>query len=100
MARFLLLLVGVLIAGALAGSEFLPEDNPIRQVVDGLHELESSVVEIVGNSRRALSFARFAHRFIISSFLSYVSFLSRLALISYLFILPKGTGRGTMMQRR
>ncbi|CAA0836842.1 Thiol protease aleurain [Striga hermonthica] len=65
MARALLLLaVGVLIAGARAGSEFLADENPIRQVVvDGLHELESSTLRIVGSSRRALSFARFAHRY-------------------------------------
>ncbi|KAK4391878.1 Cysteine proteinase 3 [Sesamum angolense] len=66
MARTLLLVVGVLIvfvAGAQAGSEFLAEENPIRQVVDGLHELETSILRIVGESRRALSFARFAHRY-------------------------------------
>ncbi|KAK6139688.1 hypothetical protein DH2020_026576 [Rehmannia glutinosa] len=66
MARVLLLVVGVLIAcaeGARAGSEFLAEDNPIRQVVDGLHELESSILQIVGNSRRAFSFARFVHKY-------------------------------------
>lgn len=66
MARVLLLVVGVLIAcaaGARAGSESFAEENPIRQVVDGLHELETSILRIVGNSRRALSFARFAHRY-------------------------------------
>ncbi|KAL0346760.1 UNVERIFIED_CONTAM: Cysteine proteinase 3 [Sesamum calycinum] len=66
MARVLLLLVGVLIAfsaGTRAGSEFLAGDNPIRQVVDGLHELEASILRIVGDSRRALSFARFAHKY-------------------------------------
>lgn len=68
MARLpLLLLLGILIAcaaGALAGSEILAEDNPIRQVVDGFHELESSIVKAVGSSRRAFSFARFAHRLV------------------------------------
>ncbi|KAL0410415.1 UNVERIFIED_CONTAM: Cysteine proteinase 3 [Sesamum latifolium] len=66
MARLLLLLVGVLIAfagGARAGSQFLAGDNPIRQVVDGLHELEASILRIVGDSRRTLSFARFAHKY-------------------------------------
>lgn len=65
MARVTFLVVGVLIAciaGARAGSESLAEENPIRQVVDGLHELETSILRIVGDSRRALSFARFAHR--------------------------------------
>ncbi|KAL6507140.1 hypothetical protein OROHE_022039 [Orobanche hederae] len=66
MARLLLLVLGVLIAyaaSARAGSEFLAEQNPIRQVVDGLHELESSILRIVGDSRRALLFSRFAHRY-------------------------------------
>ncbi|XP_047952025.1 cysteine proteinase 3-like [Salvia hispanica] len=65
MARLLLLFAGVLIASSSAaarsGSELL--DNPIRQVVDGLHELESSILKAVGDSRRAVSFARFAHRY-------------------------------------
>ncbi|EYU28328.1 hypothetical protein ABFS82_12G128700 [Erythranthe guttata] len=66
MARVALLAVGVLIAciaGARAGSEFLADENPIRQVVDGLHELETSILRVLGNSQRALSFARFAHRY-------------------------------------
>ncbi|XP_051148858.1 cysteine proteinase 3-like [Andrographis paniculata] len=62
----LLLVAGFLIACAAAGShggsEFL-EESRIRQVVDGLHELETSILGIVGNSRRALSFARFARRY-------------------------------------
>ncbi|KAL8464098.1 hypothetical protein ACS0TY_033863 [Phlomoides rotata] len=65
MARALLLLVGVLlafIAGTRARSEFFAGDNPIRQVVAGLHDLESSILQTVGDSRRALAFARFAHR--------------------------------------
>ncbi|KAL9252652.1 Thiol protease aleurain-like-like protein [Drosera capensis] len=39
------------------------EENPIRLVSDRLREIESSVVEAVGNSGRALSFARFLHRY-------------------------------------
>lgn len=63
MARNDLLVVGVLIACCIAGgSSTFADDNPIRQVVDGLHDLETSILQIVGNSRRALSFARFAHR--------------------------------------
>ncbi|KAH6823062.1 aleurain-like protease [Perilla frutescens var. hirtella] len=54
--------VGVLISTA-ARSEFLAEENPIRQVVDGLHDLETSILRVVGNTRRALSFVRFAHRY-------------------------------------
>ncbi|XP_022845739.1 cysteine proteinase 3-like [Olea europaea var. sylvestris] len=64
MARNDLLVVGVLIACCIAGgSPTFADDNPIRQVVDGLHDLETSILQIVGNSRRALSFARFAHRY-------------------------------------
>ncbi|XP_050217052.1 thiol protease aleurain-like [Mercurialis annua] len=44
-----------------AGSTF-DESNPIRSVSDRLREIETSVVRVVGYSRRALSFARFAHR--------------------------------------
>ncbi|XP_051148859.1 pro-cathepsin H-like [Andrographis paniculata] len=61
----LLLVAGFLIACAAAslrGSDFL-EENRIRQVVDGMHELETSILGIVGNSRRAQSFARFARRY-------------------------------------
>ncbi|KAL2501428.1 Thiol protease aleurain-like [Forsythia ovata] len=70
MARTVLLLIGVLIACCVAGatitaggSSTFADDNPIRQVVDGLHDLQTSILQIVGNSRRALSFARFAHRY-------------------------------------
>ncbi|GER54498.1 cysteine protease [Striga asiatica] len=59
MARALLLLAfGVLVAcaaGAQGRSELLVDENPIRQVVDGLHELENSILRIVGSSRRAIS---------------------------------------------
>lgn len=44
-----------------AGSSF-DESNPIKLVSDRLHDFESSVVKVLGQSRRALSFARFAHR--------------------------------------
>ncbi|CAN0839397.1 Thiol protease aleurain-like [Linum grandiflorum] len=36
--------------------------NPIRMVSDRLAEFEASVVKVVGNTRLALKFARFAHR--------------------------------------
>ncbi|KAI7742397.1 hypothetical protein M8C21_018598 [Ambrosia artemisiifolia] len=45
------------------GSAFL-EENPIRQVVsDGLREIETSVLQALGQTRHALTFARFAHRY-------------------------------------
>jgi len=56
----LVLMIGV---AAHASSTF-DDENPIRLVVsDGLRELETSVLQIVGQSRHALSFARFAHRY-------------------------------------
>ncbi|KAL3532698.1 hypothetical protein ACH5RR_006219 [Cinchona calisaya] len=58
----LAVVVAFLIA-CVAGSTFI-EENPIRQVVtDGLRELEVSVLQAIGNSRHALTFARFAHRY-------------------------------------
>ncbi|CAH9053788.1 unnamed protein product [Cuscuta epithymum] len=49
---------------SVSGSNTFSDDNPIRQVVsDGLIELESSIVSVVGSTRDALSFARFAHRY-------------------------------------
>ena len=48
---------------AVAGSVF-DDSNPIRMVSDRLRELESEVVRVVGHTRHALRFARFAHRFI------------------------------------
>ncbi|XP_075473807.1 vanillin synthase [Primulina tabacum] len=66
MAGIAQLIAGVLIlcaAGVISGSDLFVEENPIRQVVDGLHELENSILRVVGNSRHAFSFARFAHRY-------------------------------------
>ncbi|XP_010261858.1 PREDICTED: thiol protease aleurain-like [Nelumbo nucifera] len=45
-----------------AGSSF-DDNNPIRLVSDGLHDLESSILHILGDTRHALSFARFARRY-------------------------------------
>ncbi|CAI9260089.1 unnamed protein product [Lactuca saligna] len=40
------------------------EENPIRQVVsDGLRELETTVLRVIGQTRHARTFARFAHRY-------------------------------------
>ncbi|OAY27043.1 thiol protease aleurain-like [Manihot esculenta] len=46
---------------AAAGSAF-DDSNPIRLVSDRLRDFEASVVKVIGHTRRALSFARFAHR--------------------------------------
>lgn len=57
-----LILIIAIVAGAAAHSSF-SDDNPIRQVVsEGLHDFETSVLRVVGNTRHALRFARFAHR--------------------------------------
>jgi cathepsin H len=54
----------VLIAYAGATSGSFNVENPIKQVVsDGLRQLEASFVDVLGNTRHALSFARFAHRY-------------------------------------
>ncbi|KAJ9183741.1 hypothetical protein P3X46_007553 [Hevea brasiliensis] len=47
---------------AAAGSTF-DDSNPIRLVSDRLRDFEASVVKVIGHTRRALSFARFAHRY-------------------------------------
>ncbi|XP_061361542.1 pro-cathepsin H-like isoform X1 [Gastrolobium bilobum] len=61
MARSLLLLL-FFAAAAAAGSSF-DDSNPIRQVTDGLLDLEAQVLQVIGQSRHALSFARFAHKY-------------------------------------
>ncbi|KAM7513531.1 hypothetical protein LguiA_003114 [Lonicera macranthoides] len=59
----LILLIAFVSAGVRAGNTF-SDANPIKQVVsDGLREFESSVLKVLGNTRHALSFARFAHRY-------------------------------------
>lgn len=60
----LLLLV---IAAVAAGSSF-DESNPIQMVSDGLREFESHVLQVVGNTRHALRFARFATKYCLLSF--------------------------------
>lgn len=108
MARWLLLLVaGILVAASQAGSEFLAEENPIRQVIDGLHELDSSIIRIVGDSRRALSFSRFARRSAaVSALFCDFWLMMRLEFLPYLLwcvdesSLSKGTGRVTTALRR
>lgn len=53
----------ILIAVSTAESIEFDESNPIRMVSDRLREVEQSVVQILGQSRHVLSFARFTHRY-------------------------------------
>ncbi|GKV17930.1 hypothetical protein SLEP1_g28380 [Rubroshorea leprosula] len=64
MARFPLAssVVVLLFCCAAAGSVF-DDSNPIRLVSDGLRDFESSVLQVIGHTRHALSFARFTHRY-------------------------------------
>jgi cathepsin H len=66
MARFplSLSLLLLLLAVTVAASSTFDEENPITTVVSNVfHEFEASVVKVIGASRQALSFARFAHRY-------------------------------------
>lgn len=51
-----------LAAVARAGSLF-EEENPIRTVTDGIRDLESAILRSLGDTRHAISFARFARRY-------------------------------------
>ncbi|XP_010541349.1 PREDICTED: thiol protease aleurain [Tarenaya hassleriana] len=53
----------VLIVSFAAAEIDFDVSNPIRMVSDSLRDLEASVVQILGQSRHVLSFARFAHRY-------------------------------------
>lgn len=46
---------------AAAGSTF-DDSNPIRLASDGLRDLEAQVIQVIGHTKHAFSFARFAHR--------------------------------------
>ncbi|KNA13820.1 hypothetical protein SOVF_113290 [Spinacia oleracea] len=61
----LLLLVAAALISCFATtslSSTFTDDNPIRLASDGLQAIESSVFSLLGNTRHALSFARFIHR--------------------------------------
>ncbi|KAK4746833.1 hypothetical protein SAY87_025870 [Trapa incisa] len=62
-APLLVFLLAILGVCAAAVTPSFSETNPIRLVSDGLRDLEYSVIQVIGNSRRALSFARFAYRY-------------------------------------
>jgi len=52
----------ILTAASGAADTGFDESNPIRMVSDGLREVEESIVQILGQTRHVLSFARFTHR--------------------------------------
>jgi len=52
----------ILFAAAASKEIGFDESNPIKMVSDNLHELEDTVVQILGQSRHVLSFSRFTHR--------------------------------------
>ncbi|XP_057967619.1 thiol protease aleurain-like [Malania oleifera] len=49
--------------GGSDGNRDFAEENPIRLASDGLRDFETSVLQVVGQTRHALSFARFARRY-------------------------------------
>ncbi|KAL8119903.1 vanillin synthase-like [Apium graveolens] len=58
-----LLLTIFFIAGAHAYSTFSHDNPNTKSVSKNLHELEASVVQVIGNTHDARHFARFAHRY-------------------------------------
>ncbi|XP_057505709.1 pro-cathepsin H-like [Actinidia eriantha] len=66
MARtsFSLLIILIACVAVASSASTFDDENPIRTVVsDALREFETSILSVLGNSRHALSFARFAHRY-------------------------------------
>ncbi|XP_077230939.1 pro-cathepsin H-like [Tasmannia lanceolata] len=66
MARFqdLIFFFFLCLATATRAKSFNDEENPIRLVTDGsLRDLEFSLLQVIGHTRHALKFARFARRY-------------------------------------
>ncbi|KAI9113861.1 hypothetical protein K1719_015112 [Acacia pycnantha] len=63
MARVSLLSFSLLLLACAAAGSTFDDSNPIRLVTDNLHDFEAQVLRIIGQTRHALSFARFAHRY-------------------------------------
>lgn len=79
-----LILVAGLFATALAGPATFADKNPIRQVVFP-DELENGILQVVGQTRSALSFARFAIRLLNSKMRSIsLSFCFNTNIVLYL----------------
>jgi len=49
-------------AAAAAAASTFEDSNPIRLASDGLRDFEAQVIQVIGHTHHALSFARFAHR--------------------------------------
>ena len=62
MARLLLAAAAFLLISAASAGSF-SADNPIRSVTDRVHSLDSHLLSVLGRSRDALHFVRFAHRY-------------------------------------
>ncbi|XVE53983.1 hypothetical protein DITRI_Ditri03aG0046400 [Diplodiscus trichospermus] len=64
MARLTLLpsIILLLCCAAAAAASTFEDSNPIHMVSDGLRGFESSVLRVIGPTRHAISFARFAHK--------------------------------------
>ncbi|KAM0000519.1 putative cathepsin H [Helianthus debilis subsp. tardiflorus] len=57
------MVVLIIVCAQVVHSTTFFDENPIKQVVpDGLQELETSIVRLIGQTPHALTFARFAHR--------------------------------------
>lgn len=59
----LLFLLAISSAAIASSSSSFSDENPIRMVPDRLREIESSLLQAIGHTRHALSFARYIHRF-------------------------------------
>ncbi|XVF48887.1 hypothetical protein PTKIN_Ptkin03bG0224500 [Pterospermum kingtungense] len=62
MGRLTLVSSIILILSCAVAASTFEDSNPIRMVSDGLRGFESSVLRVLGHSRQAISFARFAYK--------------------------------------
>ncbi|KAJ7955989.1 Cysteine Protease [Quillaja saponaria] len=62
MARLSLVCCVFLLLSYVASGSSFDNSNPIRLVSDGLRDFEAQVIQVIGHTRHAFSFARFAHR--------------------------------------
>ncbi|MBA0693930.1 hypothetical protein Goari_004269 [Gossypium aridum] len=62
MARLTLVSSIILLLCSVAAGSTFEDSNPIQMVSDGLSGFESSVLRVIGHTRHALSFARFAYK--------------------------------------
>nr|KJB82995.1 hypothetical protein B456_013G224100 [Gossypium raimondii] len=62
MARLTLVSSIILMLCCVAAASTFEDSNPIRMVSDGLRGYESSVLRVIGHTRHAISFARFAYK--------------------------------------